>query len=92
MKQSPPFANLDALLQDKARLQKAIALQEAKLQRNFEQTKQDTITQLSPIHILKKILTPYFAWKTAKNNPLATFKIGYKIVGFLVKKLRSKKE
>lgn len=89
MKQSPQFANLDAIIQEKARLKKAIARQETKLLRNFEQAKQNTKVMLSPARIAKNLLTQFFTWKSIKSNPLATFKIGYKIIGFLIKKLRS---
>lgn len=89
MKQSPQFANLDAIIQEKARLKKAIAGQETKLLRNFEQAKQNTKVMLSPARIAKNLLTQFFTWKSIKSNPLATFKIGYKIIGFLIKKIRS---
>ncbi len=91
MKTTPKFANLDAILLEKQRLQKAIACQEKKVLKQFEQTQQATKTALSPIQLLKQTFNQIITFKFLQNNPLTSFNLGYKLVGFIVKKILAKK-
>ncbi len=91
MKQSPRFTSIDALTLEKKRLQKAIARQERILVKHAEQAKEITQTALSPNNLLKQVFGQFLSFKLFKNNPLTTFKLGYKLIGFIIKKIRSKK-
>lgn len=91
MKQPPKFANLSAITLEKGRLQKAIARQEQTLLLHMQQAKQTTIVELSPLRLFKTIIGHFFSWKSIEKNPISSFKLGYKIIGFLVKKIRSRK-
>lgn len=91
MKQAPKFANLADISLEKQRLQKAIARQERILLKHAEQTKEVTKTELSPINLLKQAFTQFFSFKMLQRNPLTSFNLGYKLIGFIIKKIRSKK-
>lgn len=91
MRQAPKFNNIAAIALEKERLQKAIARQESLLIQHMEQAKETTKAQLSPIRLIKNVFSQFFSFTTLQNNPITSFRLGYKLIGFIVKKIRSKK-
>lgn len=91
MKQTPKFTSLNALTAEKERLKKAITQQEKRIVRRVEYAKETAKTELAPTRLIQTVFCQLFSWKRMQSNPFTSFKLGYKIIGFLMKKLFSKR-
>lgn len=86
------LTNTSSIALEKERLRKAIAAQERVVLGCMEKAKQETTQELSPINLIKNGIGTLFSLHALRKNPISSFQIGYKLVSFLVKKIKTRKK
>ncbi len=90
MKNATYFSNIDAVLAEKQRLKQSIAQQERIVLRQWEYSKQHAQQAFSPMRLLSNGIGQLLSFSTLKSNPFFLFKIGYKLISFVLKRKRKK--
>jgi hypothetical protein len=85
-----PITNMNELLQEKQRLKLAIQRQEHIVLQQYAQSKTDTIQFLSPTRLISNGIGHLFSLVTLRNNPFTFFRIGYKLISYLIRRKKNR--
>lgn len=87
---SASFTDTQSIALEKERLRQAIAQQEQVVIKSIERAKNNTVQELSPANLLKNSIGTLLSVSMLRKNPITSFRLGYKIVSFLLKRIRKK--